>query len=106
MVWRSVRCIRSARIRDIASEGPPAEHGTMMVMGCDGKFCAGAGPPDISNASAAKTVLRITPPATLHRRHCEEQSDEAIQLSLSRRDGLLRYARNDGVSRTTVHSFA
>jgi hypothetical protein len=28
-------------------------------------------------------------------RHCEERSDEAIQLSLLR-DGLLRFARNDG----------
>jgi len=29
-------------------------------------------------------------------RHCEEQSDEAIQ-SLTRDSGLLRFARNDGV---------
>ncbi|MDB5555691.1 MAG: hypothetical protein JWL86_5675, partial [Rhizobium sp.] len=28
-------------------------------------------------------------------RHCEERSDEAIQLPLSE-DGLLRFARNDG----------
>jgi hypothetical protein len=28
-------------------------------------------------------------------RHCEEQSDEAIQL-FRRQTGLLRYARNDG----------
>ena len=32
--------MRSARIRAIASDGPPAENGTMMVMGRDGKFCA------------------------------------------------------------------
>src|SRR3954454_10087280 len=33
----------------------------------------------------------------LHRhRHCEERSDEAIHLSVMPRDGLLRYARNDG----------
>jgi hypothetical protein len=30
-------------------------------------------------------------------RHCEEQSDEAIHSSLTRRDGLLRFARNDGL---------
>ena len=29
-------------------------------------------------------------------RHCEEQSDEAIHLSVMPRDGLLRFARNDG----------
>src|SRR5437868_14623282 len=29
-------------------------------------------------------------------RHCEERSDEAIQLSVVPRYGLLRYARNDG----------
>jgi len=28
-------------------------------------------------------------------RHCEEQSDEAIHSSFARRDGLLRFARND-----------
>ena len=37
--------MRSARIRAIASDGPPAENGTMMVMGRDGKFCATAAPP-------------------------------------------------------------
>ena len=29
------------------------------------------------------------------RRHCEERSDEAIHSVLTRRAGLLRYARND-----------
>ena len=29
-------------------------------------------------------------------RHCEERSDEAIHSFFMRRDGLLRYARNDG----------
>ena len=29
------------------------------------------------------------------RRHCEEQRDEAIHSFLARRDGLLRFARND-----------
>jgi hypothetical protein len=54
--------MRSARIRAIASDGPPAENGTMMVMGCDGKFSAGALPPDIKRPiSAAQTVVRITP---------------------------------------------
>ena len=28
-------------------------------------------------------------------RHCEERSDEAIHSSITRRDGLLRFARND-----------
>src|SRR5258708_28693045 len=30
-------------------------------------------------------------------RHCEERSDEAIHSFFARRDGLLRFARNDGV---------
>jgi hypothetical protein len=29
------------------------------------------------------------------RRHCEERSDEAIQLCLAKEAGLLRFARND-----------
>jgi len=29
-------------------------------------------------------------------RHCEKRSDEAIHVSASSRDGLLRFARNDG----------
>src|SRR5882757_4515774 len=29
-------------------------------------------------------------------RHCEERSDEAIHSFFTRRDGLLRFARNDG----------
>src|SRR3979490_428814 len=32
----------------------------------------------------------------LDRRHCEERSDEAIHAFFARRDGLLRFARNDG----------
>src|SRR5262245_21971365 len=32
----------------------------------------------------------------LLRRHCEERSDEAIHASVMPRDGLLRFARNDG----------
>src|SRR6266404_5389593 len=51
--------MRSAMIRIIASDGPPAENGTMIVMGCDGNFSASALPPDISIASAARTILRI-----------------------------------------------
>ena len=31
-----------------------------------------------------------------HPRHCEERSDEAIHAFFPRRDGLLRFARNDG----------
>jgi hypothetical protein len=31
------------------------------------------------------------------RRHCEERSDEAIHSSYTWRDGLLRFARNDGL---------
>src|SRR6266850_895422 len=30
-------------------------------------------------------------------RHCEERSDEAIHPSLARRDGLLRFARNNAM---------
>jgi hypothetical protein len=57
--------MRSARTRAIASDGPPAENGTMMVMGCDGKFSASALPPDIkSPINAAQTVLRIAPSNT------------------------------------------
>jgi hypothetical protein len=33
-----------------------------------------------------------------YQRHCEEQSDEAIHSFFARRDGLLRFARNDGSS--------
>jgi hypothetical protein len=32
-----------------------------------------------------------------HGRHCEERSDEAIHSFFARRNGLLRFARNDGV---------
>src|SRR5882757_1424101 len=42
-----------------------------------------------TNTWSLRGAKRRTP------RHCEEQSDEAIHASLSRRDGLLRYARND-----------
>ncbi|PWG02732.1 hypothetical protein DF286_07545 [Sphingosinicella humi] len=31
-------------------------------------------------------------------RHCEERSDEAIQARVRCPTGLLRYARNDGIS--------
>jgi hypothetical protein len=31
-----------------------------------------------------------------YQRHCEEQSDETIHSFFVRRDGLLRFARNDG----------
>jgi hypothetical protein len=56
-----VAYIRSARIRAIASDGPPAENGTMMVMGRDGKFWADAGPPMVINtANAAQIALRKT----------------------------------------------
>src|SRR5437879_4053739 len=35
--------------------------------------------------------------AHVHQRHCEEQSDAAIQSFLLWRQGLLRFARNDGI---------
>jgi hypothetical protein len=55
-----VTLMRSARIRAIASDGPPAENGTMMVMGRDGKFWATATLPNANIANkAAKTILRI-----------------------------------------------
>jgi hypothetical protein len=36
--------------------------------------------------------------ATVLFRHCEERSDEAIHLTEQRKNGLLRFARNDGSS--------
>src|SRR5258707_11872996 len=38
-------------------------------------------------------------------RHCEERSDEAIQLSIARRHGLLRFARNDGSATNFLRLF-
>src|SRR6267378_2191672 len=52
--------MRSARIRAMTSDGPPAENGTTMVIGCDGKFSASALPPAARTASAARTIFRIT----------------------------------------------
>src|SRR5258707_6567688 len=39
-------------------------------------------------------------------RHCEDRSDEAIHSSFARRNGLLRFARNDGfpISNMNTHS--
>ena len=34
---------------------------------------------------------------TAEGRHCEERSDEAIHLAQKRKNGLLRFARNDGL---------
>src|SRR5713101_4285161 len=66
----SVVFMRSARIRVIASDGPPAENGTTMVMGCAGKFSARALPPNAASAAnAARIALRITPPETLRHRN-------------------------------------
>jgi hypothetical protein len=63
MFCPSVTRIRSARIRAIASVGPPAENGTTMVRGCDGKLSASALPPVTSNAAnAARIILRIVAP--------------------------------------------
>src|SRR4051794_21141741 len=60
--------MRSAKMRAIASEGPPAENGTTMVIGCVGKVSAAA-PPIVASmtANATETILLITPsvaPAT------------------------------------------
>jgi hypothetical protein len=45
----------------MASDGPPAENGTTMVMGCDGNVSANALPPNASIAiNAAQIDLRIT----------------------------------------------
>ena len=35
-------------------------------------------------------------------RHCEERSDEAIHGATQSKNGLLRFARNDGVQSITV----
>ena len=74
--------MRSARIRAIASDGPPAENGTMMVMGREGKFCADAAPAKASDRKHRQNELshHELPHNAFHRRHCEERSDEAIHL--------------------------
>ena len=41
--------------------------------------------------------------AKLHQRHCEEQSDEAIHSFFTPLDGLLRFARNDGLKTVVTH---
>jgi hypothetical protein len=52
--------MRSAMMRIIASDGPPAANGTMMVMGCDGKLSASALPPGVNSATkAARITFRI-----------------------------------------------
>jgi hypothetical protein len=43
----------------MASEGPPAENGTMMVMGREGKFWEDAGLKASVANKAAKTSLRM-----------------------------------------------
>src|ERR1700692_3576560 len=43
--------------------------------------------------SMSRTMLVMSP---FSKRHCEERSDEAIHSFLTLRDGLLRFARNDG----------
>jgi hypothetical protein len=45
-----------------------------------------------SRREIAKPYLKLVS------RHCEEQSDEAIHSFFVRQDGLLRSARNDGLS--------
>jgi hypothetical protein len=49
-------------IRAIESVGPPAENGTMMVMGCEGKVsAASAGLENVSSeANAVRIIFRIT----------------------------------------------
>jgi hypothetical protein len=39
----------------------------------------------------------------LELRHCEERSDEAIHSFFVRRNGLLRFARNDGLKHRNDH---
>src|SRR5882757_7397028 len=51
--------MRSARMRHIASDGPPAENGTTMVMGRDGKFWATATLQKARIANTAKAIFRI-----------------------------------------------
>jgi hypothetical protein len=39
---------------------------------------------------------------TLYPRHCEERSDETIQLWCNKKAGLLRFARNDDTNRSVT----
>src|SRR5262245_39481740 len=87
----------SARMRAIASDGPPAENGTTMVTGREGKFWAKAGATNArAAANTASTNLRITtsvkrPPSSL--RGAKRRSNPSFVTGM---DGLLRFARNDG----------
>src|SRR5262245_53686648 len=47
-------------MRAMTSDGPPAEKGTMIVMGREGKFCAAADPPKARAAIAVRINLNIT----------------------------------------------
>src|SRR5215472_17788166 len=64
MVWPSVLRMLSARRRASVSVGPPAENGTMMVMGRDGYCSANAGPisPNTTATAAAAASLRMAFP--------------------------------------------
>ncbi|MGY4312726.1 hypothetical protein ACVWW1_002029 [Bradyrhizobium sp. JR3.5] len=52
--------MRSARMRAIASDGPPAANGTTMVIGCAGQVSAETLPVNDNIASTARTSFRIT----------------------------------------------
>ena len=49
------------------------------------------------NDSGASRREGVKARLELERRHCEERSDEAIHSFLPWQDGLLRFARNDGL---------
>ena len=55
---------------------------------------------DASRREIAERCLK------LERRHCEERSDEAIHPFFGWRDGLLRFARNDGCNFTCDSAFS
>src|ERR1700720_1614346 len=74
----------------------PAIGGSVSIEGEAQKNCQSPAnsfrPRSISSASVSTVMRRLS---IHHPRHCEEQSDEAIQ-SLGPSTGLLRFARNDG----------
>ncbi len=65
--------MRSARMRAIASDGPPAANGTTMVMGCAGQgFRCGRFPPNVptfgqhgQDQASASIVLSLNHPVIL-----------------------------------------
>jgi hypothetical protein len=78
----------------MASDGPPAENGTMMVMGREGKLLGNGGADEGKSSKYGQhQPSHDVLPQGSHHRHCEERSDEAIHLSS--RGEVDFFARND-----------